>query len=137
MTGVKTAWRDPGIEEYAESKGRLVAANTSPAWEESVVSALLTGMRVIDLTDGVGQMCGRHLVDLGAEVICVEPPAGSPSRVEAPLHEGVSLPFVVRNVGKRSITADLSLTEGKAQLRQLLATADVLVLTEQPEIDLD
>ena len=48
----------------------------------------LTGVRVIDLTDGVAGVTGRFLADLGADVILVEPPHGVPSRRRQPLHRG-------------------------------------------------
>lgn len=35
--------------------------------------APLRALRVVDTTDGRAEMCGRHLVDLGAEVVRVEP----------------------------------------------------------------
>ena len=44
----------------------------------------LTGIRVLDLTNHRGEMAGRVLADLGAEVICVEPPGGSRSRDREP-----------------------------------------------------
>jgi crotonobetainyl-CoA:carnitine CoA-transferase CaiB-like acyl-CoA transferase len=37
----------------------------------------LAGVRVIDQADENGEMCGRLLADLGAEVIRVEPPGGA------------------------------------------------------------
>ena len=36
----------------------------------------LDGVRVIDLADERGELCGRLLADLGADVLRVEPPAG-------------------------------------------------------------
>ncbi|MDQ2637747.1 MAG: CoA transferase, partial [Actinomycetota bacterium] len=48
----------------------------------------LTGVRVIDLTDGIAGATGRFLADLGADVILVEPPQGVSTRRSAPLHEG-------------------------------------------------
>ena len=35
-------------------------------------------LRVIDLTGDLGAMCGKVLADLGADVVLVEPPGGSP-----------------------------------------------------------
>ena len=63
----------------------------------------LEGVRVIDMAEGKGEMCGRFLADLGADVIRVEPPGGAPSRAQAPLHAGVSLRFATHNAGKRGV----------------------------------
>ena len=40
------------------------------------MSAPLEGFRVVDLTTARGEMAGRILADLGAEVVKVEPPEG-------------------------------------------------------------
>jgi crotonobetainyl-CoA:carnitine CoA-transferase CaiB-like acyl-CoA transferase len=40
----------------------------------------LDGLRVVDLTDERGLLCGQILADLGADVILVEPPEGSRAR---------------------------------------------------------
>lgn len=53
----------------------------------------LTGLRVLDLTDGAAQHCGRYLADLGAQVILVEPPGGSPGRADP-------VAFGLRNANK-------------------------------------
>ena len=42
----------------------------------------LTGIRIIDAVDGPLQTVGRILSDLGAEVIRIEAPGGSPARRE-------------------------------------------------------
>jgi crotonobetainyl-CoA:carnitine CoA-transferase CaiB-like acyl-CoA transferase len=42
--------------------------------------ALLAGIRVIELADEQGEGCGLTLAGLGAHVIKVEPPDGSPTR---------------------------------------------------------
>ena len=42
--------------------------------------ALLEGLRVVDLADEKGELCGRLLADFGADVIRVEPPRGAVSR---------------------------------------------------------
>ena len=78
----------------------------------------LDGVRVIDMADGRGEMCGRLLSDLGADVIRVEPPGGAASRTQAPLHDGVSLPFATHNTGKRGIVVDHTIADGRERLRQ-------------------
>jgi crotonobetainyl-CoA:carnitine CoA-transferase CaiB-like acyl-CoA transferase len=92
----------------------------------------LAGVRVIDMAEGRGEMCGRYLADLGADVVRVEPPGGAVSRGQAPLHEGVSLPFAINNLGKRSIVADLETAAGRERLRWLLDGADIWIETSRP-----
>jgi crotonobetainyl-CoA:carnitine CoA-transferase CaiB-like acyl-CoA transferase len=72
-------------------------------------------------------------VDLGAEVIKVEPPAGDYIRAMTwPIVEGVSLMHLHLNRGKRSITLDLRSEEGKRVFRDLARTADVVVEAMRP-----
>ena len=40
----------------------------------------LSGIRVVDLADEKGELCGRLLAELGADVVRVEPPEGAASR---------------------------------------------------------
>jgi crotonobetainyl-CoA:carnitine CoA-transferase CaiB-like acyl-CoA transferase len=86
---------------------------------------------VVDLTVDRGELCGRLLADLGAEVIKVEPPSGSAARGLAPLHDGVSLFFAVRNAGKKSVALDLANDAGRSQLHELLAHSDVLIQSDE------
>jgi crotonobetainyl-CoA:carnitine CoA-transferase CaiB-like acyl-CoA transferase len=46
---------------------------------------LLDGLRVLDLTDDFGLLCGRMLADLGADVLQIEPPGGVRARTRAPV----------------------------------------------------
>jgi crotonobetainyl-CoA:carnitine CoA-transferase CaiB-like acyl-CoA transferase len=87
----------------------------------------LTGFRVIDHSDECGEMCGRLLADLGAEVIRVEPPGGAASRSFPPFHNGTSLYFAIRNLGKKSVTLDLNSADGRTRLDALLDSADVWI----------
>jgi crotonobetainyl-CoA:carnitine CoA-transferase CaiB-like acyl-CoA transferase len=84
----------------------------------------LAGIRVIDQACG---LCGRLLADLGAEVICVEPPGGAASRHAAPFHNDTSLYFTVRNLGKKSVTLDMDSADGRRRLETLLNNADVWI----------
>ncbi len=92
----------------------------------------LAGIRVIDCADERGELAGRLLADLGAEVIRVEPPNGSISRTMPPLVNGTSLHFAYRNSNKLGIELDLDSPEGQEQFHQLAATADVWIETEKP-----
>ena len=89
----------------------------------------LDGVRVIDMADGRGEMCGRLLSDLGADVIRVEPPGGAASRTQAPLHDGVSLPFATHNAGKRGVVIDHTTADGRERLLRLLDDADIWIET--------
>jgi len=94
----------------------------------------LSGMRVVDLADEKGELCGRVLADLGAEVIRVEPPGGALSRRLDPMAPDgeTSLYFAYRNAGKRSVVIDLESAAGRDRLHGLLAEADVMVEAMQP-----
>lgn len=94
----------------------------------------LEGMRVVDLADEKGELCGRVLADLGAEVIRVEPPEGAVSRRLGPFAPDgrTSLYFGFRNAGKRGAVLDLATASGRERLHALLAEADVLAESTLP-----
>ncbi|KQU52332.1 hypothetical protein ASG84_25095 [Rhodococcus sp. Leaf278] len=92
----------------------------------------LAGLRVVDTSDGKGEMCGRYLADLGAEVILVEPPEGASSRTCEPIYRGVSTYFASHNANKSSVVIDLEDGNGRATFLGLLSTADVWIETSAP-----
>jgi crotonobetainyl-CoA:carnitine CoA-transferase CaiB-like acyl-CoA transferase len=87
----------------------------------------LSGLRVVDCTVDRGELASRLLGDLGADVVKVEPPGGSPGRRTAPVRRGVSLAFAVRNAGKRGVVLDLADETDVGRFHELLDHADVLV----------
>ena len=87
---------------------------------------------MIDMAEGKGEMCGRFLADLGADVIRVEPPGGAPSRALAPLHAGLSLRFATHNMGKRGVVIDHTTPDGREQLLRLLDRADIWIESARP-----
>jgi crotonobetainyl-CoA:carnitine CoA-transferase CaiB-like acyl-CoA transferase len=87
---------------------------------------------VIDMAEGKGEMCGRFLADLGADVIRVEPPGGAPSRARAPLHGAVSLHFATHNAGKRGVVINHGSAGGREQLLTLLDGADIWIESARP-----
>ena len=92
----------------------------------------LTGVRVIELADEQAEYCGLTLAGLGAEVIKVEPPGGSPTRRIGPFYEDQedperSLFFWQYNRGKRSIVLDLQQEKDRERFRELVASADILL----------
>jgi crotonobetainyl-CoA:carnitine CoA-transferase CaiB-like acyl-CoA transferase len=99
----------------------------------TVVAGPLQGIRVIDATGVCGELAGRVLADLGAEVIKLEPPGGAAARFRGPFEAGregdpeASLYWAAVALGKRSAVLDpLDPREG-ARLRALLRAADVLL----------
>src|ERR1700692_1949378 len=97
----------------------------------------LSGIRVLDLSRILaGPWGAQMLADLGAEVIKVERPGkGDDSRAFGPpwLKDPAgndtleSAYFAAANGGKKSITIDLSKTEGQEIGRKLATHADVLL----------
>ncbi|WP_369726287.1 CoA transferase [Bradyrhizobium sp. LLZ17] len=106
----------------------------------------LAPYRVLDLTDERGLIAGAMFGRLGADVIQVEPPRGSPGRnvppfaQDAPVGEN-SLYWSAYASGKRGVTCALDRAEGRSLLHQLVATADVLFESQgaalHPELRFD
>jgi alpha-methylacyl-CoA racemase len=97
----------------------------------------LAGLRVLDLSRLLpGGYATLLLADLGADVIKVEQPgSGDHLRWVPPYAStGEGGPHLALNRGKRSVTADLRAEDGKAFLRDLAATADVLVESFRPGV---
>ncbi|WP_406035005.1 CoA transferase [Nocardioides sp. NBC_00163] len=90
---------------------------------------LLTGVRVADLGDAVGEAAARLLADLGAETLKIEPPEGARTRSDEPVIGGHSLPYSVRNANKSALGADLTTPEGRAGAQALVAEADIVFLS--------
>ncbi len=98
---------------------------------------MLDGCRVIDLTTERGFLCGQLLGDLGADVIKVEPPGGSPARRLEPFFRDAPGPersvlWWAFNRNKRGITLNLEVEEGRALLRRLAARADFVIESYNP-----
>jgi crotonobetainyl-CoA:carnitine CoA-transferase CaiB-like acyl-CoA transferase len=94
----------------------------------------LSGIRVLDLTSVLfGPYAAQMLGDWGAEVIKVEPLSGDTWRYNGLFrNRGMSGQFMAVNRNKRSLALDLKHPDGKAVLRRLIPTADVLVTNVRP-----
>lgn len=96
------------------------------------MSALL-GTRVVDLTGRWGDLAGRILAELGAEVVKIEPPEGSTARRLGPFVddrcEGTesSLTWMAVGRGKKSVVIDRDDAGDREALAALVAGADVLI----------
>lgn len=84
--------------------------------------------RVIDLSSlWAGPLCGHLLQQLGAEVVKVESlhrPDGA--------RRGPALFFDLLNAGKASVALDFTAAAGRAQLRQLIEGADIVIESSRP-----
>ena len=90
----------------------------------------LDGVVVLDLGQIYqGPYAGFLLAQSGARVIKVEPPQGESARGRGP-----TLPFAMLNSGKECITLDLKSTEGVVQFKQLVRTADVVLMNYAPGV---
>ena len=96
-------------------------------------TAPLHGLRIIECSALGPAAITTALVDLGADVIKVEPPAGDYIReMTWPIVEGTSLMHLHVNRGKRSLVLDLRTDAGVAILKELAARADVVVEAMRP-----
>lgn len=93
---------------------------------------MLSGYKILDLTGELGSLGPKMLSDLGAEVIKIESPKGSPERNAKPFYHDEpgtenSLVFWAYNTGKKGITLDLENEQGKAIFLKLVESADALM----------
>ena len=87
----------------------------------------LRGVRVVEFGQYIpGPLLGMLLASQGADVIKVERPGGDPARGEPA--------FATWNRNKRSVELDLKSSEGKAQARELITWADVLIENFRPGV---
>ncbi|MET4119863.1 crotonobetainyl-CoA:carnitine CoA-transferase CaiB-like acyl-CoA transferase [Bradyrhizobium sp. JR4.1] len=91
----------------------------------------LDGIRVIDFSHFIaGPFATMILADMGAEVIKIEVPGrGDDLRRYPPMDKelGLGAPFLWTNRNKRSVALDLKSESAVAIVRELIATADVIV----------
>src|SRR5256885_1097247 len=95
-------------------------------------SELLKGFRMLDLADERGALCGKMFADMGAEVIKIEPPGGCSTRGIPPFLDDKagpdrSLYAIAYHCGKKSVTANLELPEGRALVAELASKVDFFV----------
>jgi alpha-methylacyl-CoA racemase len=87
----------------------------------------LAGVRVVELAGiGPGPLCGMLLADLGAEVIRVDRPGGTPAPL--PLDKDVT------SRGKRRVVVDLKHPRGAEVIVRLAAASDALIEPFRPGV---
>src|SRR5262245_2042230 len=77
---------------------------------------MLSDYRILDFSDERGALCGQLLADLGADVLRIEPPGGSPMR------RGVAWSLYARNC--RSAVHDARTVELAAEADAVIAHGD-------------
>jgi alpha-methylacyl-CoA racemase len=87
----------------------------------------LSGTLVVDFSRYLpGAFASRELLELGARVVCVEPPGGDPMRTTAPAWDAAL------RAGKESIEVDLK--RAPAPALELLREADVVLESFRPGV---
>jgi alpha-methylacyl-CoA racemase len=87
----------------------------------------LSGMLVVDFSRYLpGAFASRELLELGARVVCVEPPGGDPMRSSAPAWDAAL------RAGKESLEVDLK--RDPAPALELVRKADVVLESSRPGV---
>ncbi len=99
---------------------------------------MISELKILDLTDKRGIMCSKVLSGLGASIIQIEPLTGSDARRQGPFAEDIpgverSLYWQAYATDRRSITLDITRTEGKFIFEALVRKADVVIESCAPE----
>src|SRR5208282_5810566 len=107
------------------------APHTAPR-ARAGAALMLDDARVLEVSAPETMLAGRMLADLGADVVVIEPPAGSPGRRLAPFLDDVpgierGLTWHALNYNKRGVTLDLSSLDGKALMRDLATKFDIVI----------
>jgi crotonobetainyl-CoA:carnitine CoA-transferase CaiB-like acyl-CoA transferase len=93
--------------------------------------AALRPYRILDLTEYGGLIGPRTLADFGADVIKIEPPGGSPSRIGPYYKDTVdrekSLFWFCYCLNKRGITLNLETEAGRKIFKRLAGTCDAVI----------
>lgn len=102
----------------------------------SRLNSFLSGVRVLDLTRHLpGPLSTLLLVDMGAEVLKIEPPQGDELRYLSPKDSrGRPIYFEAINAGKHTRTMDLTDATQRAEFLELVKGFDVLVESFRPGV---
>jgi crotonobetainyl-CoA:carnitine CoA-transferase CaiB-like acyl-CoA transferase len=102
------------------------------------MTGVLDGIRVLDFGRYIaGPFCAALLADLGAEVIRIERLGGGEDRPFIPVGagpEGGGAMFLAMNRNKLGMTLDPASPQGRQIVKQLVATADIVVANLPPAV---
>src|SRR5262245_61128542 len=140
VESVEGAWPDGRIDQGREAPAAagsaravrepaMKGATGLPDLRDANRGGALEGGVVVELTQGLaGEIAGGLLADLGATVVKIESPGGSPIRRRGPCLPGEdSLYFQSENRGKYSVLAEPTDLVREPGLATLLTAADALV----------
>ncbi|MGD9934370.1 MAG: CaiB/BaiF CoA transferase family protein [Dehalococcoidia bacterium] len=101
------------------------------------MSGALSGLKVVEICDEMGEWAGKLFADMGAEVVKVEPQGGVRTRTYGPFLDDQpgperSLWFWHYNTNKRSVVADLDDAGARAAVKSLMTAADIVIEDQQP-----
>ena len=99
------------------------------------LAAPLPAWRVLDMSQAIsGPYAGRILSDLGADVVRVDGPRTDVTDLFGVVIDGRAGMFAQMNAGKRNIGIDLAANGAVGLVRELAATADVLIENFRPGV---
>src|SRR5882757_1668409 len=106
--------------------------STRPSVPDHDAAGALDGVRVVEFADERAEYAGLLLAGLGAEVIKVEPPSGSPTRTVGPFVADIpgpdrSLFFAAHNRAKQSVSVDVDEPSQRSALTDLIGSADIFL----------
>src|SRR5207237_1436183 len=125
-------WYGPGSAKQRSARAtRCIAPGTRELVDMPMLP--LEGRTVIAVEQAVAApFCSSRLADAGAQVIKVERPEGDFARGYDAAANGQSSYFVWLNRGKDSVVIDLANKEGRKNLEEVIAGADVLIQNLKP-----
>ena len=99
--------------------------------------SMLSGLKVIDLSDEKGSFCSKLLADMGATVVKIEQPAGDASMMMGRFRGGSVNPeqssaLLYHNANKQRMTLDLECPADRERFTKLIKQTDVLVESYSP-----
>lgn len=99
-------------------------------------SGPLLGLKIVEFGEATaGPMAGSLLADFGATVVHVEHPrSGDSHRHMGPARNGAHLWWKVSGRNKRSVTVNLSTSQGQAIAHKLIAWADGVIGSFRPSV---
>lgn len=126
--------RIPSPDEDRAAVMRLLDREAASADKDSTTGRMpLAGVRILELGHyTTAPLSARHLANLGADVIKIEPLEGEAVRSWSPVKKNTGYFFTYTNADKRSVALDLGSQEDVEILRQLIERSDVLLENLKP-----